>query len=561
MNPTKTANGVVPSGVLPNGQNGGTPQPAPAAPTAKVKAYRSFSWMWLIPLVAAGLVVYLFFTGYAKRGPVVTLTISSATDLQVDQTQVKHKAVPLGTVEEIKLAPDMSRVILRIRMVGTAKPMLTDHARFWVVRPHLSAGNVSGLETLVSGAYIEMDPGLPGGKKQEEFEALEQPPGRQSDEPGHVYVLKAARLGSLSAGAPIYYRDVSVGEVLSYDLGDGLGPVSLRVFVREPYDRFVHPQTRFWNASGLSVTMGAEGMHLELESIQSVLSGGIAFETPPANQNDPPAEDAAMFDLYSDKATADAAFYRENIPYVTYFETSVQGLSRGSSVQLFGVQVGSVSDVKLVFDPDKQQLVARVAFNLQPERILNKNERQAGDVPAALRQAFAETGMRVVLESSNFITGAKDLSIMYTPGKKPSDLLKEGDALVLPSQGGGMDGLTASLSDIANKVDKMPFEEIGQNLNSTLITLQHLAAQIDTQASPALAQLPIIAEQMSQVAQKANGALGPEGYGRNSEFQHNMELMVNHVNEAARSFRALADYLDRHPESLIRGRSGQAGER
>src|SRR5580692_1039245 len=212
----------------------GRTTPAASEPTtAKLKPHARFSPVWLIPIVAAALVVYVGYSAIANRGRSVTLTLLTADGLTVDQTQVKHKAVTVGTVESIKLSKDMKSAVVGIRMAADTDAMLTDHARFWVVRPRLSAGSLTGIETLVSGAYIEVDPGEPGGKKERHFIALPEPPGRQSDEPGQVYVLKAKRLGSLSTGSPVYYRDVEVGEVLSHDLGDGLGPVTLRVFVRE----------------------------------------------------------------------------------------------------------------------------------------------------------------------------------------------------------------------------------------------------------------------------------------------------------------------------------------
>jgi paraquat-inducible protein B len=524
--------------------------------TAKIKPHGRLSPIWLIPIVAVGLVAYLGYTSFENRGPTVTLFLATAEGLTVGETRVEHKAVTLGTVEGISLARDMKSVIVTLRMVGGTKETLTDHARFWVVRPRLSAGSLTGIETLVSGAYIEVDPGGPGGKAQHEFTALKQPPGRESDEPGHVFVLKASRLGTLSAGSPLYYRDVEVGEVLGYDLGDGLGRVTLRIFVREPYDRFVHPQTRFWNASGLSVTMGAEGLHVELESIQTLLSGGIAFETPRADENDTPAAESATFDLFEDKASADSAFYGENIPYVTYFQTSVQGLARGSPVQLSGVQVGSVSDVALVYDRDKQGMIARVAFELQPERILARKGQAGATVPDEVRRAFSEPGMRAVLESSSLLTGAKDLSIVYAKGDPGGELQREGDGIVLPSQGGGIDGLTASLADVATKVDKIPFEQIGSNANAALLSIQQLA----TQATPALARLPQIEQDVAEAAKSAGASLGSTGYGQNSEFQHSIERLLSQINDAARSFRVLADYLDRHPEALLRGR-GTQGER
>ncbi|HEX3345660.1 MAG TPA: MlaD family protein, partial [Polyangiaceae bacterium] len=319
----------------------------------------------------------------------------------------------------------------------------------------------------------------------------------------------------------------------------------------------VHEQTRFWNASGLSVTTGPEGVRIELESIQTLLSGGIAFETPEAPSD--PAGESTRFELYDDKAAADNAFYRENIPYVTYFKTSVQGLSRGSPVQISGVQVGNVTDVKLVYDPGNGGMIARVGFDLQPERVLARSGTNDANVSADVRRAFSDRTMRVTLESSNFVTGAKDLAIEYTKDKAVADLPKEGDALVLPSQGGGIDTLTSSLADVATKLDRVPFEQIGDHANAVLASMQHLVAGIDTNAMPALQQLPGIADQLSLMAKNANGTLGASGYGPNSEFQHNMERLMREVNDAARSFRVLADYLDRHPESLLRGRASAQG--
>ena len=541
------------------GETQGEATSAPQPPTAKVQRHGRFSWVWLIPIVSAGLVAYLAYTSYVERGPLVTLVLATADDLKADETQVKHKAVPLGTVQDIRLADDMRHVIVHVRMTSEAEPMLTDHARFWVVRPRLSAGSIAGLETLVSGAYIEVDPGAPGGKKQHEFQGLAEPPGRQSDEPGRVFVLKAARLGSLSDGAPVYNRDVEVGELLGYELGENADKVSLRIFVRAPFDRLVHAETRFWNASGLSVITGPDGMHVELESIQSLLSGGIAFETSAANRSDPAADDNATFELYGDKARADSASYRENIPYVTYFETSIQGLSRGSPVQLFGVQVGSVTDVTLAYDPRKRRMIARVAFDIQPERVSGKGRSES--VPQGLRGLFSEVGLRAQLESSSLLTGAKDIAILYAPDVKATDLPREGDATVLPGQGGGLDGLTASLSDVATKVDKIPFDQIGQNMNDALQSLQRLATQIDTSATPALQRLPAVVDAMAMAAESANGALGAGGYGENSEFKHGVERTLDQVGDAARSVRQLTDYLDRHPEALLRGRSSNAGAR
>jgi paraquat-inducible protein B len=538
--------------------------------------------VWLVPIVAVGLVAYLGYSSLSRRGPEITIRFKTAEGLVAQQTLVKYKAVPIGTVDDVELGPLNDGVIVHVRMQRSARFALTDHARFWVVRPRFSLVNLSALETLVSGAYIAVDPGPTAGKKELEFKGLEEPPGVTSDEPGRTFELRASRIGSLSEGAPVFYRDVTVGSMLKYDLGDGLGPVSLTLFVRAPYDRLVHPDTLFWNASGVSLSSGSDGIHLELESIPALLTGGIAFETPATGNNGPMGDAPLPFRLYDSKAKADAALFRQNTACVTYFHASVQGLERGSGVQLFGVQIGAVEEVRLVFDPRAQRFVARVAFDLQPERALKPAD--YANVSSEGVRALVAQGLRVVLESSNFITGQKVLSLQYVPGSPREVPAEEGDALVLPSQAGGLDGITAAVADIATKLDRIPFEDIGNNLNDTLQSLKdtvggaemknsvatlsktmtelnQLVHEAHTDLTPALARLPVIAGELQTAVEYARAALGSEGYGANSNVQRNLARMIDQMSDTARTVRLLADFLDHHPEAVIRGRTLRVGER
>lgn len=564
------------------GQDGGSDQER--TQQAVIKRRRRFSFIWLIPIVAGAIAVYLVIATLADRGPLITITFKTGSGISAQQTQVTHKAVPLGTVEDIKLSDDMRRVRVHVRMNRQGSQILTDHARFWVVRPRLSTGSISGLETLLSGAYIEVDPGTPGGEPKREFNGLDEPPGTRSDEPGHNYLLKASRLGSLAAGAPVFYRDVEVGEVLGYDFGDGLGPVTINIFVRQPFDRFVHQNTHFWNASGLTVGLGASGLHVEVQSLAALLSGGVAFETPHIRLSAPEAQANTTFPLYNSKAEADASGFSKKIPFVTYFTSSVSGLTKGSAVEVFGIQIGTVTDVKLQMLPDRSALRARVTYEIQPERVFSDSEVNAQSDPDRITSSLVRQGMRAVLESSSFITGQKDISLQFVPNAGAVEVAREGDALVMPSQGGGLDNITASLSDIATKLDKIPFEEIGNNLNATLRAVsqtvngpdvknalrklsetlgdvQHLVRHADQGLTPVLQRLPHISAELQQAVERANAALGESGYGGNSDFQRGVTRVLDQVNDAARSIRLLVDFLDRHPEALIRGRTAQAGER
>jgi len=548
-------------------------------PDAVVRRRRRFSLIWLIPIIAGAIAVYLVITTLADRGPLITITFQTGSGISAQQTQVTHKAVSLGMVEDVRLSDDLKRVLVAVRMNRQGAKILTDHARFWVVRPRLSTGNISGLETLVSGAYIEVDPGASGGQSERQFTGLEEPPGMRSDEPGTSYTLHAARLGSLGPGAPVFYRDVTVGEVLGYDLGDGLGQVTINVFVRRPFDKFVNQNTHFFNASGLSVNLGSQGLHVEMESVQALLSGGIAFETPHIRNVAPPSAQGAVFSLFNSKSDADAAGFTKQIPFVTYFTSSVGGLGRGSPVEVFGIQIGTVTDVRLIMDDERGEARARVSYSLQPERVFAEDSGNVQADPEMVTKMLVQQGMRAVLESSNFITGQKAISLQYVPNAPVATITHEDDAIVMPSQGGGLDNITSSLSDIATKLDRIPFDEIGRNLNNTLASVskvvsgpdvqmalvklretltdaQHLVRHADEGMTPVLQRLPKISAELQQAVERANAALGEGGYGGNSDFQRGVSGLLDQVNEAARSIRLLADFLERHPEALIRGRAG-----
>lgn len=544
-------------------------------PTAQVRRRAPISPVWLVPLLAAGVAIYVAVHAFLARGPLITITFKTADGLVAHQTEVRHKAVKLGTVDEISLAEDMSHVVVRVRMEAQAKPLLTDHARFWVVRPRLSGGGLAGLqtglETLVSGAYLAVDPGPAGGIHVHSYEGLEEPPSVRSDEPGRVFRLKSARLGSLGVGAPVFHRDVRVGEVLSYETGGAEGPVSIRVFVRAPFDGLVREGTHFWNTSGLSLDMGPRGLHLEFRSLQSALSGGIAFETPPAARSGKHSADMNVFELYDSESAAEADFF-ERVPCVTYLESSLSGLAVGAAVQLRGVQLGIVTGQRLVFD-EAGHIVARVTFDMQPTRALEDSSRTARD----LTTYILSQGLHVEITSTNFVTGQKVLSLEYA-GEK-AELRTEDGALVVPGHGGGgLNDMTSSLGAIAAKINQIPFADIGRNVDRTLrsvneivsgpklqgalnelaLTLQevrHLAHEANAGMGPVLQRLPQLADQMQQAATNLNAALGESGYGQSSNFQHNMAELVTQARDAARSIRLFVEYLERHPEALIRGRS------
>ncbi len=502
--------------------------------------------VWLIPIIAALIAGYLGYRTLLEQGPMLTLSFDTAEGLAAGQTQVKFKAVALGTVDSIDLSPDNRHVIVKVRMNNVGARFLTSNARFWVERPRFSLNNVSGLDTLVSGAYISVDPGPPGGIYQDQFTGLEQPPGVRSDEPGRTYTLTADNLGSLISGSPVFFRDVVVGEVLGYDIGDGLGPIKITIFVRAPFDNLVRPQSRFWNSSGIAAEIQGGVLQVELQSIQAAITGGVTFNMPAAAQDTAPSPDNATFQLYASRQEAEAAAYQRQIPVVTYLTSSVNGLTPGSPVDILGIQVGDVTSVQLLVDRKAGNVRARVAMELQPGRVFSGSALATADAATDF-QMLVDHGMRVELGTASYVTGQKLIALTMVPNATPANITHEGDALVLPSQPGGLDATVASLSTVSANLAKVPFDKIGDNLNKLLVTANGTLGG---------AQMKQTLTALSTTLQSANTTLNGvnQSYGSDSDFQRNLSQMLTQASNALRTIDQLADYLNRHPQALLFGR-------
>ena len=559
----------------PPGQGGNEPPLEGAdAPEAVARPTR-FSLIWLIPIIVLGIGAYLGWKTVSSQGPTITIQFDSAEGLTAGQTQVKHKAVALGTVEGIQLSKDLQHVDVRVQMNARAAPLLTNHAEFWVVRPRLSGASISGLETLVSGAFIAIDPGLPGGTPEKEFKGLNAPPGVRSDEPGSTFTLTTDSIGSIGEASPIFFRDVPVGEVLGYKMpAGGRGPITVRIFIKHPYDSFLRKDSRFWNVSGVSIAFNGGDLRVQLESLQALISGGVAFGLPRRRRGrgEPSAPPGSVFTLYPNEDAADSASYSKRFPVVSYLRNSVKGLNIGSPVLMYGLQVGNVTDIRLQINQDSGDAQVRVAMEIQPDRVLAEGSRQS--MPA-VTQELVNQGMRAEVDSANLLTGASVISLQFVPNAAPFKDTMENGAIVIPSQAGGLTGITDSLSSVSAKLAALPIAQIGDNLNNllahadatvggpelkqslveltrTLSSFDQLARHANQGLTPFLQQLPEITGQLQQALAHANTALA--SYGGNSDFHADAQRSLEQLNETLRAVRQLTDYLKHHPSSLIFGR-------
>lgn len=554
-------------------------------PTAIVKSKvvhkRRVSLIWAIPIVTLIIGGWLAWSTISQRGPLITISFETAEGLQTGQSHVRHKDVDMGVVQKIRLSPDLKRVLVTVRMNSEAEPLLTDKALFWVVRPRFFAGAISGLQTLFSGSYIDLLPAAEGGEPKRDFVGLENPPVLQSDVPGRTFLLQATSIGSLNLGSPILFRDLEVGEVLGWDIGEMARNITVHAFVREPFDKYIHDNSRFWNASGLKLQLAGTGLQLHVESLRAVVLGGIAFETPDDPKITEESQTDHLFPLFEDQDAADNSMYKLSVPFVANFTSSVSGLGPGSPVTLRGLKIGEVSSVSLVYDRALDNVVVPVHFTLEPGRIAMLNLPTGGDLDARMKE-LVQRGLRVKLESSNFLTGQKQLSMDIYKNLGPAQTGKDGGAYIIPVLGGNADDVATAATNLVNRLNSIPFETIGQNLDqslagvnalvndkqlagavgdlrSTLTSTQTLVNNLNRGMTPAIQRLPAIANGLESSIQRTDKLLMSlqSGYGGDSRFSRDLDQTLSQLSDAARAIRVLADLLSRHPEALIRGRSDQ----
>jgi len=562
-----------------------TDQIQPAnVPTAGVHSRRRIPLVWIVPLLTALIAAWLAWDTFSKRGPTITISFETAAGLTAGQSQLKYRNVVMGTVKAITVAPDLSKVLVTVETVREAEELLTDKTIFWVVKPQLFAGNVTGLDTLLSGSYIGMRPTTEKGKLQRSFTGQRDPPVLQASAKGTTYKLESKRLGSISLGSPVFYRDLEVGTVLGWDVGDLASSVTIHAFVREPYDKYVHEDSSFWNASGLSVKLTANGLDLQFESLRALLLGGIAFDTA-SYPKSPVAAQHHSFPLYASQEVARSAGFGRQLQLVSNFTGSVAGLSVGADVTLYGLKVGEVTDVSLVFDPKHDRVVAPVRYRIEADRITGISAAQ-GLAPGALAQDMVRRGLRATLQAPSLITGQKIVALEMVPDAPPAELEQAGNVYIVPSsEVGSFDSITRSANELLSKVNRIDFDQIGRNLAGSLkgldgiingaqlkttlaaleaamVDVRDVARKLDEGATPALKRLPDIAVQLQDSLAKANRLIASldKGYGDQSKFHRDIDRLMPQLTETARSIRALSDLLARHPEALIKGRTNTGKE-
>lgn len=535
--------------------NEGKTPPADDLPQPEVrKSKLGFSLIWLVPIIAALVGISLLVNHVMSAGPKISVTFLTAEGIEAGKTQVKYKNVVIGKVTTMRLSKDRTHISVMVDLDKDASAFATKGTRFWVVRPRVGAGGVSGIDTLLSGAFIGADAG-DSEEDQNDFTGLETPPAVTHGAPGRRFMLHASDLGSLDIGSPVYYRRIQVGRIVSYQLDkDGKG-VSLQLFVDGPNDRFVGKESRFWNASGVDVSLGADGLKLNTQSLATVIAGGVAFQDPPGPNDNTPAPEMAEYNLFNDQQTAMAPPDGKPHYIRMRFAHSLRGLSPDAPVEFLGVKVGRVVSVNLDYDPKTQTFPVVVGALVYPQRLGQANEKlkQAvgGDEDSKMARilgAMVSHGLRAQARTGNLLTGQLYIAIDFDPKAPKVAFNENAKPMEVPTTAGDFDHLQEQISSIVDKIEKIPFDSIGKNLDGTLQELHGTLKQVNSDLLP---EAKKTLQGVNKTVGTANDALSED-----SPLQTNIATTLEELQRTIRSVRAFTDYLGRHPESLLRGRSG-----
>jgi paraquat-inducible protein B len=519
--------------------------------------------IWILPVVVILAGVFVLIHEKLAQGTSIEIRFRTAEDLEANKTKVRYKDVEIGEVRDIHVSKDRKEVIVTAGIHRDADDYLVDDTRFWVVRPSVSAAGVTGLGTLVSGAYISVDVGR-SATRSEHFVGLEVPPIVTADRPGREFVLHADDLGSLSIGSLVFYRHLTAGQVVAYSLDPGGTGVTLKIFINAPFDAFVTGGTRFWQASGIDMSINSDGVKLRTESLTSILQGGVAFNALPGSEPTAVPVDTS-FTLYPDQDRAMRPIETEIRTFVMYFKGSLRGLSPGAPVELHGIAVGEVRSVDVEYDQQAGSLRFPVAVDLYPQRIRGRqahgSQRAAGrdaeTASRALVDSLVAHGLRAELKSGNLLTGQKYVDLDMHPDAPAEKVWWNERPSVFPTVSNGLDEIQDSVGSIARHLSKVPFDKISYRLLSTMASLEQTLKSTDQLMRHVDGS---IAPQVEATLAEAQAALknAKDLLAQDAPLQSDLGATLLQLSRAAKSVTALVDYLERHPESLLRGKPGES---
>lgn len=456
----------------------------PKAPVQRTPARARFSPIWIVPLVSALLGLWLVVRYYSAKGPTITVRFEDADGIIAGKTPVLCRSVNIGTVTDLHLSDDNKMAIVTIAMTRTASRLLMEDTQIWVERARYSASGISGLNTLMSGNYIQLQPGV-SKQSRKDFTGLENPPPTPPGVPGLHFKLVADQAGGLGPGSPIIYKGIRIGKLESRTFRTAPPAVEFDAFLEGEYVGLVNELTRFYNSGGLDLKIGAEGVQMRVGTLESLITSGVTFTD--LDPNEPKAKripPGQKLTLYANLGDAKKVEFNPTIPYLLLFTGSVRGLSPDAPVEFRGIRVGSVVAASFKYLPDDPEHRVPVLIKLDSAVLTNKPGGDQAATKTVISQGVAG-GLRASLKTGSLLTGQLFVELDFQKNAPPAIITGVGDYAVLPTaQGTGLDELQEKAGSVMDKLNALPVEKIGENANAALASLKEVTGHLDHLTGP-----------------------------------------------------------------------------
>ena len=524
---------------------------------AERRPQRSLSPIWIVPLVALLIGAWMIYDNLSKLGPSITLIMDNAEGIEAGKTLIKTRNVEVGRVEKVSLSDDLSHAEITARMSPQAESMLSEDTRFWVVKPRIGREGVSGLGTVLSGAYIQLLPGSSGVSKKT-FDVLEQPPVAPPDAPGLRINLISQVGNAISTGDPVTYQGYTVGRVEDSHFDPEKREMRHRLYIQSPYEVLVTNTTRFWTASGLDVRLDSEGFRVNVASFESLIGGGITFGVPENASIGRQAKEGANYVLFSDEDSAKEGRYGQYLEYVMLVDDTVRGLSPGAPVEYRGVRIGTVVSVPWNFTAPQPDSLSRFAIpvliRIEPQRFDDTEQDVNTEQWQRRLERMFDHGLRASLKAGNLLTGALFVDLNFYKDAVPFQRMTFVEKQVFPTTSGGFAQIEQKVSNLLDKLNNLQIEPVLDTLNQTLASTQQtmdkvngIAASVDALlADPATSQLP---ENVNTTMRQLRDTL--QGFAPDSQGYNELTQTLSRLEKLMRDLQPVVRTLNDQPNALI----------
>ncbi len=522
---------------------------------AKVQKVRNWSPVWIFPIVTVLIGAWILYYHYSHQGPEVTLITTNAEGIEGGKTRIKSRSVDVGVIETATLTDDLNHVEIKARLNSGMEKLLHGDTVFWVVKPQIGREGVSGLGTLLSGAYVELQPGSKG-EEPKRYQLLDSPPLAPPDAKGIRVQLESDKAGQLSPGDPVLFRGYRVGSVEASTFNPEKRNITYQLFINAPNDRLVTTNVRFWKDSGIAVDLSSSGMRVEMGSLSTLFGGGVSFDVPEGLDLGQPVANQTEYHLFDDQKSIQDSVFTEHVDYVMFFKDSVRGLQPGAPVEFRGIRLGTVAKVPFYIPGLYQTLNddyrIPVLIRIEPQRLVSQLREHAD-----IRKHFSELidrGMRGSLKTGNLVTGALYIDLDFYPKADKPKYSEFGGYPLIPTVSGGLAQIQQRLMDALDKINNLPINPMMQQATSTLAesqtTLKHLQTTLDNlnkiTGSQSMQELPA---DMQKTLRELNSSM--KGFQPGSAAYNKMVADMQRLDQVLRELQPVLKTLNNKSNALV----------